>query len=369
VSAKLRPFRPTASRRRAAIAAMIRSKGQPEVLFDEVYSPPSGDASLDAVFDALQALDPTGQLMASVLRATFDQLYDGQHTGRYKWDQLYKTEKTHFGTLVEINLQRRFKYADGLKLDYQIAGVDVDCKYSQKKFSWMLPPEAVGHLCLVLTADDTLSLWSAGLVRASEEHLSDGANRDGKKTLNLAGRKSIRWLAHDAALPENLLLQLPPADVDIIFANKRSGQKRINELLRRSQGRLVRRGVVATVAQQEDYMKRLRQNGGARETLWPEGILVLGGNFNDDRRLADSLGVPVPGKGEVVSVRVVRAEATWEGASVALGGSRWRVARPDDAASEGPQLRIQTRASHSANLTRPALESNIEQMFDAKEGS
>jgi hypothetical protein len=26
---------------------------------------------------------------------------------------LYKTEKTHFGTLVEINLQREFGFADG----------------------------------------------------------------------------------------------------------------------------------------------------------------------------------------------------------------------------------------------------------------
>ncbi len=38
------------------------------------------------------------------------------------WDQLFKTEKTHCGTLVEINLHREFKFQDGTKLDYQIAG-------------------------------------------------------------------------------------------------------------------------------------------------------------------------------------------------------------------------------------------------------
>ena len=48
--------------------------------------------------------------VAKVLRRTYDMLLDGQHTGRYRWDQLLKTEKTHFGTLVEINLQRAFGF-------------------------------------------------------------------------------------------------------------------------------------------------------------------------------------------------------------------------------------------------------------------
>ena len=41
-----------------------------------------------------------------------------------RWDQLYKTEKTHFGTLVEINLQREFGFADGVAMDFAIQGVD-----------------------------------------------------------------------------------------------------------------------------------------------------------------------------------------------------------------------------------------------------
>ncbi len=47
-------------------------------------------------------------------------LLDGQHTGRYRWDQLHKTEKTHFGTLVEINLQRAFGFDDGMTMDFAI---------------------------------------------------------------------------------------------------------------------------------------------------------------------------------------------------------------------------------------------------------
>jgi hypothetical protein len=108
-----------------------------------------------AVAAELRALDPNGSRTAQVLRNTFDQLYDGQRTGRYRWDQLYKTEKTHCGTLVEINLQREFKFLDGDVLDYTIANVDVDCKYSQTVGGWMIPPEARDHVCLVVSASDT----------------------------------------------------------------------------------------------------------------------------------------------------------------------------------------------------------------------
>ena len=44
--------------------------------------------------------------MAAAIRGALDMLLDGQHTGRYGWDQLHKTEKTHAGTLGEIALAR-----------------------------------------------------------------------------------------------------------------------------------------------------------------------------------------------------------------------------------------------------------------------
>ena len=69
--------------------------------------PDEPDAELDAVEAELHRIDPAGAQVATVLRDTLDQLYDGQHTGRWSYDQLHKTEKTHMGTLVEINLHRR----------------------------------------------------------------------------------------------------------------------------------------------------------------------------------------------------------------------------------------------------------------------
>ena len=78
-----------------------------------IVEPISPDDALEQVVAALISIDPSGARFARVFRETFDQLYDGQRTGRYKWDQLYKTEKTHYGTLIEINLQREFAFADG----------------------------------------------------------------------------------------------------------------------------------------------------------------------------------------------------------------------------------------------------------------
>lgn len=75
----------------------------------------SADAELSMVGMDLMVKDYDGARIAKVLRRTFDMLLDGQHTGRYRWRQLYKTEKIHFGTLVEINLQREFGFDDGMR--------------------------------------------------------------------------------------------------------------------------------------------------------------------------------------------------------------------------------------------------------------
>src|SRR5215471_7800186 len=111
-----------------------------------------------------------------VLRSTFDQLYDGQHTGRWSYDQLHKTEKTHMGTLVEINLHREFGFGDGTMTDYKIVGVEVDCKYSMTYGNWELPPEALNHVCLLISADDRSSRWFAGLARVKPSYLRARTN-------------------------------------------------------------------------------------------------------------------------------------------------------------------------------------------------
>ena len=249
------------------------------------------DAELAAVAAELRGLDGDGSRMAAAIRGALDMLLDGQHTGRYRWDQLHKTEKTHAGTLVEIALARTLRLADGAALDYTIAGADVDCKFSHRLGGWMIPPEADGKLMLLVQASDEDGTWSAGLLRAAETNLRPAGNRDGKRALSERGRAAVCWLHARAPLQENVLIRLPGRDVAAIFAAG-SGQQRVNELFRRAQRMRVSRTVVATVAMQDDYMKRVRGGGGARDQLRAEGIVIFG-DYAGDQVLAAALG-PAP---------------------------------------------------------------------------
>lgn len=233
----------------------------------------------------------------------------------------------HAGTLVEINLQRAMKYPDGSLLDFKIADLEVDCKYSQRLYAWMIPPEAVGHLCIVVWADDVESTWSLGLVRASEDVLSGGENRDSKRTLTKEGRSAVHWLFDHAPLPPNVYLCLREEQVNDILNPKHSGQTRVNRLFVHAQKRIVGRGAVATAAQQDDFLKRVRENGGARQKLRGLGIVIFS---HEHGELTEGLGLPVPRKGEFVSAQLAPASAGADGA-VKIDGGWWRLAKEGEA--------------------------------------
>jgi hypothetical protein len=298
------------------------------------------DPEVNLVRDELQRIDPDGARTARVIRESIDMLYDGRHTGRFRWDQLFKTEKTHAGTLLEINLQREFGFKDGDRMDFKISGVDVDCKYSQRKGAWMIPPEAVGQVCLVVWFSDEQSRWELGVVRADKRILGAGANRDLKRTIRMDSRGAICWVHQDARLPENALLRLPTEDINAIFtvlAGKGNGQKRVNELFRRAQGLLISRAVVETVAMQDDPMKRVRSNRGARSNLKNEGIVIFG-DAAKHRALAEKFGLPVPGRGEFVSTRLTPYRENGGSSAVEIAGSAWMLASGDDTACTAPDL-------------------------------
>jgi Restriction endonuclease NaeI len=258
------------------------------------------------------------------------------------------------GTLVEINLHRQFGFDDGDTLDYRIGGIEVDCKYSMTYGGWELPPEAMGHICLLITANDQMSSWSAGLIRVHEEYLRGKPNRDSKRQLSAAGRSHVRQLwPHHGRLAENLFLHMDPRIRERVLNAKakrgtRHGQARTNELLRSVQRRIIRRAEMATVAQQDDFMKRARGNGGARTALQSEGILVLGHQDNDPS-VASALGLPVPRKGEFVSAQVVPARADRDDPVAVINGESWALARPDDASTPAPVMPRRSRKQ----ATRP----------------
>lgn len=297
----------------------------------ELWSETDVDEARDAIVAAFRAADPDGQRTARVFRDTLDQLYDGQHTGRYRWDQLFKTEKTHCGTLVEINLRRAFDdlIDDGDTLDYRILGHEIDCKYSQTVGGWMLPPESFEQLLLVAHADDAKGVWNLGVVRATQENRRmTSVNRDGKTNLSPLGKRRIAWIFRNEPMLPNTLLGLDKSTLDAVFAPK-SGQQRVTELFRRVTHRRIGRNTVATLAQQDDYMKRVRDNGGARGMLRAEGFLIPGGDYESHRILARQLGTEVPLPGEFVSVRVVPAAEGDVGVAEVDGG-HWRAAFPDE---------------------------------------
>jgi hypothetical protein len=302
------------------------------------------DTELLQVYESIHAQDPSGQRFASVLRDTIDQLLNGEATGRYDWKKLFKTEKTHAGTLVEINLQREFKFEDGISMDYRVAGVDVDCKYSQQFGGWMIPPEAMGHLCLVVWADDYKTRWSAGLIRIQPEWLNGGNNRDLKLTIKAEHRNKIRWLWENSELPENVLLHLEPATRSAILSHS-SGQRRVNELFERVQMKRIGRGVVRTVAQQHDYMARVREAKGRARTVLRERGILIPGHYSKHQAVARALGAPVPQAGELVSFRVAEAKPHHaDRARVELDGREWVLADADDPVETAPFL-----PSHTAD--------------------
>ncbi|MBT0770765.1 hypothetical protein KIH74_17615 [Kineosporia sp. J2-2] len=303
----------------------------------------SNDPEITAVLERLYELDPTGDRVATVIRDTFDQLYDGQRSGRWNYSQLHKTEKTHMGTLIEINLHREFNFEDGDATDYRIAGIQIDCKYSMSFGQWSLPPEVIGHLALVISASDDKATWSAGIVRVDESLMNLGRNRDRKGTLSVQGRRGIStlWPEHGRLAP-NLFLELEESKRDKIFGARSAkgsshGQARTCELFRQVQGRIIRRAELATVAQQDDFMKRARGNGGARSILRPEGILVLGHQENDPV-IADQLGLPVPKKGEFIAVRVKPATPGAQTATASIASSYWTIAEKNDPVHEAPSI-------------------------------
>ncbi|GLF93520.1 restriction endonuclease [Streptomyces yaizuensis] len=261
-----------------------------------------------------------------MLRQSIDEVLDGQRTGRFDLNSLAKTEKTYLGTKVEIVARAEFGLGDGRSMDYSIAGHDVDAKFTMLS-NWSIPKEAMGHMCLLMKANDRNPIFQVGLLRIREELLNQGSNRDGKRTLSGVGRSAIRWIIPSGSLPPNILLNLPEADRSAIFTaggriqgQKPGGQQRINELFRRVQGARIDRNAVLTVASQDDGPKRVRD---ARGHLRSEGIMILG----DQQRhphIARALDLPIPGRGSWVAVRVSRFESAEDaGRPVAQIGENW----------------------------------------------
>ncbi|UKY51130.1 NaeI family type II restriction endonuclease [Streptomyces inhibens] len=292
------------------------------VSFAATSLPGQRDHELLEVAEWFRNVPDMAEMFASCIRQAIDEVLDGQRTGRFDIshkEEVASTEKTYLGTKVEIIVRAAFRLPRGAKMDYRVAGHDVDAKWTIGS-NWTIPLEANGHICLLMSASDRKSKFRIGLVRIRDEHLNLGKNRDGKRSLSTMGRSAIEWLLQDGELPENTLLSLPDADREAVFQSN-SGQARINELFCRVQERIVSRSTVLTVARQDDGLKRVRD---ARRHLRGKGIIILG-HQDGHPDIAMSLNLPVPKKGSWVSACVTEVPETSERLKVAIGGRFYSI--------------------------------------------
>ena len=238
--------------------------------------------------------------LRSFFRSAIDEVIDTARTRRFFLSDLEKTEKTYLGTKFEILLRDWLQVPHGVLLDLKIGGEEVDVKSTTAgKSGWMIPPEAVGQLCILLRVNELTSVCAVGLIRARSEYLSAGRNRDAKATLSAEGRANIWWLVLDFPYTPNFWTTIS-AELRSKIMQPKGGTARLAILFENCLKTPVSRVLIASVAAQDDFMKRLRRHGGARDLLGPKGIAIL--YSEKDRALMLQLGLTF-GSREFVSYR------------------------------------------------------------------
>lgn len=238
------------------------------------------DKPLAEVHCALNSIFNFAVVVGKALRQAFDEVIDGPRTGRYSIEQLEKTEKTYIGTKVEIVLRAELELERGIVLDNLICGHEVDTKFSLTG-DWMIPTEAIGHLCLLIAANDNTSTFSVGLLRTIPDVLTVGSNQDKKKTVSSAGKKKIVWLLHKEPLPRNFLLDVD-ANLRAQILAPPSASRRLRSLFTLVTGQIIPRSAILQVAQlRGDPLKRARE---LKPPLLKEGFQVLCATYDTDRK-------------------------------------------------------------------------------------
>ncbi len=246
--------------------------------------------------------------LRSFFRSAIDEVIDTARTGRFFLSELEKTEKTYLGTKFEILLRDWLQLPRGIILDLLVGGHEVDVKSTTGgKSGWMIPPEALDQLCVLLRVNEANSTCAVGLVRARPSYLRPGSNRDKKTGLSADGTRNIWWLVLDFPYTPNFWSLIDQGLREKIM-KPRGGMKRLAVLFESCLETPISRVVIASIAAQDDYMKRIRKKGGARDILRPKGIAIL--YSQKDRDLMHKLGIKF-GTREFVSYKPKNdAEAT-----------------------------------------------------------
>lgn len=253
-----------------------------------------------------QLLDAVGgqqifeEKLRSFFRSAIDEVIDTARTGRFTLADLEKTEKTYLGTKFEMLLRDWLQVPRGVTLDLLIGGEEVDVKSTTiGKSGWMVPREAINQLCILLRVNEKKSQCAVGLARARTAYLRLGKNQDKKTSFSAAGTQNIWWIAQHFPYTPNFWTQISSDTRKQIMA-PRGGKKRLAAMFESCLETPVSRVLIASIAAQDDFMKRIRRNGGARDILAPKGIAIL--YANNDRKLMEQLGITF-GSREFISYR------------------------------------------------------------------
>ena len=233
----------------------------------------------------------------ALLRQTFDEVIDAPRTNRFTLAEIEKTEKTYLGTKVEILIRNYLNLPHGKILDMLVDGIEVDIKMTTAR-DWMIPRESIDRPALLCKANEKTSLCDVGVILCRREYLRNSRNQDSKGQIAAANYINIWWILKEHPYPENFWERLSMED-RLEIVNAGSGTRRLAALFQKIQCRPISRIQVQALAQQHDYMKRIRRNGGARDILAPQGIALLWGSR--DRAIIDALGLGIVSTEEFIS--------------------------------------------------------------------
>lgn len=230
-------------------------------------SPTQPDTLLDQVEAALLAIPEIQARLTDAVARAVDEVVDPIRSARWQIDQLDQPEKTVIGIRVENIIRMDLELARPTKLDLEIAGQNVDVKFTVGN-NWSIPPEAIGEICLLARyCPSDNKIW-VGLLRTMRASLHGGeGNRDSKRGITREGKDAIRWIvqgSHSSTSMVTFMASLPPTLRSQITDTKVAAQARLNRLFSSLIECPIPEAVVAAVAQHKDWTRRLRADSRNR---------------------------------------------------------------------------------------------------------
>lgn len=242
----------------------------------------------------------------TLIQDAVDFVIDPIRTARSTIAELDNVEKTFIGLKVEHFLRDYLGVPKGLR-DLRIGDRDVDVKNTVLK-TWMIPPETFRNQepCALVMITSPSNTCSLGVFVARPEYLN-ADNRDKKRSVSAKAFSNIWWILKDKSLPESRFKGIDMARFREL-RNMKFGNRRLAQFLRENLNRVIHRSVLlGLLHDQLDPMKRLRGNGGVRDVLAKEGIVVFSGAY--DAKMIEKMSAPRCSKDEFVATHVGEEEA------------------------------------------------------------